>query len=359
MRITPRGRRARLITSAALLAGTVAVLTAPSPAGAETIPAPGLTVTSQLDAATGRGYVTVAMTTARSLKVTCNGGVNVNGVKTKVPCLNLVDLKVTGSAGDDTVDVEGTAFSALQAPGHNWVYVTIDLGAGNDKADVRMRSGSVDIFGGPGNDRLSNAVYPSMDGFAYGGLYGEDGNDVLTNAGYLAGSKPVFDPYDLPGTNNYSVLLSGGAGADTITGAPDRYDQFDIDLTDTVNLGAGPAGGTVNLTSTTNVVSVDANGNYGPKLAVTTAGKKWALNLPTYTTGLRVNTLGGPDQVTVLRKSRYTPITVDTGTGADVLTVRPWTPYTWDKANNTVTQPGAQPISWIKRTATVKVVPLD
>lgn len=351
--------RTRLLLAAALAAAlTAPVLVGPSPASAETVAVPGMTVTKQLDASGTRGYVTIALGTNRTLRVTCNGGVNVNNVQLKLPCHNLVQLDITGTAGDDDIDVEGSGFSPLAAPGVDAVIVVARLGAGNDKAAVRMRNSAVDIFGGTGNDRLSNAVYPQEGGFAYGGLYGEDGNDTLVNAGLLAGPKPVIDPDD-PTTNHYGVSMFGGPGADTITGAPDRLDEVDMDLTDAVNLGSGPARVTLNLTQTTNIVSIDANGNYGPKLAVTTAGKKWTMNLPTVTQGLHVNTLGGPDQVTILRKSRRAPISVDTGSGADVLTLRPWTPYTWNKAKNTITQPGAQPFTWAQRTnLTVKVQPL-
>lgn len=357
---TPRGRGTRLLAAAAAaLAVGLPALVHATPASAATVAVPGLKVTTNLEASTGRGSVLITMTTARSLTIVCNGGVNVNGVKVKIPCHNLIELKITGSSGNDTVDVEGTGFLPLAVTSPlPELLLTMDLGAGNDTAAVRLRTSTADLLGGPGNDTLSAAAYPAAGSHVRTALYGGDGNDRLTNAGYLAGTKPVYGPND-PAAYDYGVVMIGGAGADTITGSNDRTDLVDVDTSDTVALGGGPAAVTVNLTQTTNLVTIDANGNYGPKLAVTTAGKAWNLNLPTLTRALHVNTLGGPDQVTISRKSAQTPISVDTGSGADVLTIRPWTPYSWDQATNTITQPGAQPITWAQRPgSTVKVVPL-
>ncbi|MFN8018142.1 MAG: hypothetical protein U0P45_08470 [Acidimicrobiales bacterium] len=285
----------------------------------------------------------ITLTGPHALEVRCRDDVLLlEGVDSTIACSRISSLRIIGSSATDGVDVDlVTGAPATYAP-----YVGVQLGDGNDVAKVLHR-GTLQVQGGPGSDRLTDAAATGAVGsISTDQLFGDDGDDILTNLGYVQGTPPTITAAN---AWDHAATMIGGPGADTIRGATNRPDAADIDLTDTVSLGTGPALVWLSTTQQTDLVTVHANGSYGPKVSVTRAGKTWSTSLPTLTYALTINTLGGPDQVTVDGKSIRAPILVDPGSGTDAMTIRPWPGYRWDKAAGVVTQPGAQPISYVAK----------
>ena len=335
-------RRAGALAALGLVLGTVGAATSAGSAGAAgaapSIPGVQVTPTPLID---GTSLLVVTLTEPHALGVRCrDDALLLDGIDSTIACSRLASLRIIGSEATDSVDVDlVTGVAATYAP-----YVSLQLGGGNDVAKVSHR-GTLQAQGGPGSDRLTDAAATGAVGsVSTDQLFGDDGDDILTNLGYVQGTPPTITASN---AWDHAATLIGGAGADTIRGATNRPDAADIDLTDTVSLGTGPALVWLSTTQQTDLVTVHANGSYGPKVSVTRAGRTWSTSLPTLTYALTVNTLGGPDQITIDGKSTRAPIVIDTGSGTDALTIRPWPGYRWDKVSGVVTQPGAQPIDYV------------
>lgn len=353
-------RRSIRTTGLLLAAAVIGSLTAATPASAAAPAIAGVEMTDfeQL----GIHNVAFALTTARSLTIGCSAtSLVANGVAVGIGCASIDYLQLIGSPGSDTFTIDATRLR----PGFEPI-ISLDLGDGNDAAKVLHGAGGATLSGGNGDDRLS-VQRTDSGGRSYDRLYGGSGNDQLSNLGYQTGGEVALDLTDLYETGRHAVLLDGGPGSDIITGSSTRPDEVAMETGDQVTLGTGPANVHLTLSQQTDLVAIHGNGSYGTKMTSTRAGKTWAFSFPTLTYQLDVATLGGPDQVTVDGKSTRTPLAVDVGTGADVLTLRPWPGYTWTKTPGptwyvagTVTQPGAKPITYTSGSpyATVKVVPL-
>jgi hypothetical protein len=340
-----RSRGGRLAATAMALGAAIAPATLATPAEA-TPTVPGATVTTTI--LNGSSLLaTVTMTAPGALTVRCpSTTLRVNGADTGVGCAQIGAVRVLATAQTDSVDVDLLAGTAPRfSP-----YVSVELGAGNDVAKVLARA-RTDVAGGPGSDRLSVGADAAVA--AQANVQGGDGDDILTNLGWVRGTPPALAPSAYYANE---AILSGGPGADIVRGSGSRPDGADIDTTDSVSLGTGPATVWLATSQQTDLVTVHANGNYGPKVSVTRAGRTWSLALPTLTDSLQVDTLGGPDQITVDGKSARTSILFDTGSGTDALTIRPWPGYRWDRTIGMVTQPGAAPITYVaKRLESVTV----
>lgn len=353
-------RRRIRSAGAALAAALVATVGAPTSAGAATAAVPGVIVSDFEQS--GIHDVALALTTARSLTIACTAtSLTANGVSVGIPCAAIGSLQLVGSPASDTFTVDGAALRPGFEPS-----ISIDLLDGNDAATVTHATGDAWLSGGTGDDRLA-VVRTTSAGHSHDRLYGGTGNDQLSNLGYRTGGEAPLDLTDAYETGRHAVLLDGGAGSDILTGSSTRPDQVAMETGDQVTLGTGPADVHLALSQQTDIVAIHGNGSYGTKMTATRAGKTWSFTFPTLTYQLDVATLGGPDQVTVDGKSIRTPLTLDVGTGADVLTIRPWPGFTWTKVSGpawnvagTVTQPGAKPITYASGSAyaTVKVVPL-
>jgi Ca2+-binding RTX toxin-like protein len=149
--------------------------------------------------------------------------------------------EVDGDASDDTISIsvsqtngtftlDNTTYTDVQ-------YVAVNSGGGADTVSVLSADGSgmagAAISGGEGDDNLSlnfdgaiwggdgNDSIHISDSF-YGEVYGEAGNDQMFISGECVDARieggDGSDLIDCSG-NNYSVLVYGGYGDDTIIGS--------------------------------------------------------------------------------------------------------------------------------------------
>jgi hypothetical protein len=165
---------------------------------------------------------------------------------------------VDGGAGDDTIDVSGTANivgDVIGGAGVDAVTIaggavggSVDLGAGADVVAVNAGRIGGDVNGGAGDDTIGLAG-GSVQGSATGGA----GNDEITVSGTAIVSQSVDggdgdDTIDVSGTATVAGDVIGGAGVDAVTIAGGAIGGS-VDLgagADVVAVNAGTIGGDVN-----------------------------------------------------------------------------------------------------------------
>jgi len=147
--------------------------------------------------------------------------------ETEQPMLSLVDGTLTGSDGNDTIDLTGFPENSISR---------VDAGAGDDTliTGAAPEAGtSLDIFGGEGNDTLNAFAIPAAD------VYGGDGNDIISIAdhefdefsyAYGGAGDDTINLDTFADTTNGGVNAAGGEGADTFNVAITHgYADFDND----------------------------------------------------------------------------------------------------------------------------------
>ncbi|MCB0971819.1 MAG: hypothetical protein KDA97_09955, partial [Acidimicrobiales bacterium] len=230
---------------------------------------------------TGEGgpgvHLDLTLTTGRSLSVSCSrtGKVSVNGVWLSTACSEVrFGVAVVGSAGNDTVHIEGKDLGTSEDGG-----IRLNLGYGHDTAKVSHANGSAYLYGEGGNDRLYAGLRADrhhLPEWSKTVIDGGPGNDTLSNLGYLGDPEHTHDGQEA----EEGATLIGGPGADRIWGSTTRWDHIQMDTSDSVSFSGGP--GTVELatSSAADTVVVNANGNYGPKLNITSGTTTTSYALP-------------------------------------------------------------------------------
>jgi hypothetical protein len=232
-------RSGRLIGAASvglvLVAGAVTAATPPVAAAATNISVPGATITRS-DATAGT-TLTVKATVAR-LDLWCSSGKLVVDKKaTTIPCNRLLNVTTTGLTGNDTVAINATGFGSSLPK----TTLTVKTGAGNDTVDVRHR-GTLTVYAGAGNDTigagLATGTHPVNEQ-----LLGEDGNDTLTNYGFVTAPRVIYgaSPAEVAASRALRSTLRGGPGADRIVEDNLRWSDLTLDAADTVVHKEGPA----------------------------------------------------------------------------------------------------------------------
>lgn len=318
------------------MVGSVGVLATGAPASAadSAQPVPGVRITME-NISTGDGPITIELTTARTLTVACADSgdplyrrVVVNGVKVGLRCVDVGNLTVLGSPGNDEVDVDLIGMTA-DSMGSN----SVRLGAGDDTADIRHdgKSPIADLYGDDGNDYLSVAYYPNFAGDpCRSGADGGPGDDKILDVGYM--NTEIYQPC--------LASLTGGAGEDHLIRRHEhRPGIISTDLDDRpIRPDAGIQSITLNTTDGDDDVLIHNDGNWGTKVAVTRAGVTRNLTMPTALPKLVVKTQAGDDSVIIDHKSVRTSVELYDSAGTDSLILRPRENSTW--ARGLVTQPG-------------------
>lgn len=227
---------ARVVGAALAMAASALVLgSAPAGAATTTIQATGATITRS-DATAGT-TLTVKATVAR-LDLWCSSNkLVVNKKATTIPCDRLLSVTTTGLTGNDWVEINATGFgSALPK-----TTLAVKTGAGNDTINVR-HNGTLTVYAGAGNDKigagLASGKHPVSET-----LLGEDGNDTLSNYGFITATQVLYDGTDAVTAKSKALgsTMRGGPGADTIVGDNVRWSDITFASNDTVNLKEGPA----------------------------------------------------------------------------------------------------------------------
>ena len=222
--------------ASAALAVVATGLALAAPASASTsIKATGATITRS-DTTAGT-TLTVKATVAR-LDLWCSSNrLVVNKKATTIPCNKLVSVTTTGLTGNDWVEINATGFGSSLAK----TALVVKTGAGNDTINVR-HNGSLTVYAGAGNDRIGAGLASGSHPVSELQL-GEDGNDTLTNYGFITAPKVPYDwdAASIARSKGLGSTLRGGPGADTIIGDNTRWSDVTVASNDTVDLKEGPA----------------------------------------------------------------------------------------------------------------------
>ncbi len=130
--------------------------------------------------------------------VTLNGSVvTVNSKAVTVGNANIVEVRVTALAGNDSITATADALSGIRR--------VVDAGAGNDTVNLSLitSAGEVIIYGGDGNDTLTGSAVADM-------IYGDAGNDAIVG---FQGGDDLFG-----GDGSDRFTWNNGDGSDVVEG---------------------------------------------------------------------------------------------------------------------------------------------
>ena len=341
------GHLAQRIGAALAISGSALALTAgPAHAATTTVKATGATIT-RTDAAAGT-TLTVKATVAR-LDLWCSSNkLVVNKAATAIPCNKLLSVTTTGLTGNDAVEINATSFGSSLPK----TTLVVKTGAGNDTINVR-HNGSLTVYAGAGNDKvgagLASGSHPVSET-----LLGEDGNDTLTNYGFITAPRVAYapSPAEIAASKAVRSVMRGGPGTDRYVEDDWRWSDLTLDAADAVTRKWGPATYSPERATTAAAPwSFDAAGGDPYAIDTLTMGTATSLDIRCVATSpnplTRINGLTVPEicaqrPLLVLGTSRADTVTydqkighgygnqgasvsIDLGAGDDVATARiPW-----------------------------------
>jgi hypothetical protein len=263
-------------TKATRITGVIAAAVAGLAALSACQPDPTAGVTT-----TWRGSTaTFTLTAPGTVRLRCgtNGALTVNGVATGPTCAAAATIRVVGSSGADTIDV-----------------------------DLRARRIDLGISAGGGADDVTFRIAQQSNATVEGGA----GDDTITDTSGTSASA-----------SQGSVAIDTGTGTDTVRSATGNVTDYVLTTTDTVQWASRTRFVSVTGSSAAETATITVATTAGPKVRVTGGTRTFAADLPLSTENLTLALGGGNDRATIAGRGAV-EVWAYGGTGTNTMTFKP------------------------------------